>query len=135
VRKQTNVVAVTALGLAVFALAGAGRVDGQGEAGKADIRGAVTAVNPADAGAKQRGLLGSVRIEGAKEKTTEYDKAVVRVTAKTKIERVKGKGRAAAGFNDLKKGAKVQAVFTGPVAESYPVQATAKEILILEEAK
>jgi beta-N-acetylhexosaminidase len=124
---------VAVIGLAVLALAGAGRVAGQGEASKADIRGTVTSATAANEEQKKAGLLGSLRIEGKKEATTQYDKAVVRVTAKTKIERVKGKGRVAAAFAELKKGTKVQAVFTGPVAESDPVQAAAKEILILEE--
>ena len=36
---------------------------------------------------------------------------------------------------DIKAGSKVQCVFTGPVAESYPVQAKASEVLILEDPK
>jgi len=59
----------------------------------------------------------------------------VKVTDKTKIEKTDGKERKEATFEDLKKGARVEATFTGPVADSYPVQATAKAILILEEAK
>jgi beta-N-acetylhexosaminidase len=102
---------------------------------KADIRGMVTNVSAANEEAKKKGTLGSILVEGAKEKDTTFDKASIRVTDKTKIEKLVGKERKPAKFDDLKKGAKVQALFTGPVAESYPVQAMAKEILILEEAK
>lgn len=102
---------------------------------KADVRGKITTVRESDAVAKKAGNLGSILIEGTKDKDTSYDKASVRITDKTKIEKIDGKEKKAAKFEDLKKGAKVQAVFTGPVAESYPVQATAKEVLILGEAK
>jgi beta-N-acetylhexosaminidase len=107
----------------------------QNAADKADIRGRVTNQTAAGEEARKKGVLGTLLIEGAKEKDTGYDKAYVRVTAKTKVEKLDGKERKPARFEDLKKGARVQAVFTGPVAESYPVQATAAAVLILEEAK
>jgi beta-N-acetylhexosaminidase len=89
-------------------------------------------VTPANDEARARGRLGSILVEGVKDETTNHDRAFVHVTDKTRIEKRDGKP---AKFEDLKKGARVQALFTGPVAKSYPVQATAKEILILEEAK
>ena len=46
-----------------------------------------------------------------------------------------GKDRKDAKIDDLKEGCKVEATFTGPVMESYPVQATAKEVVILELPK
>lgn len=97
---------------------------------KVDVRGAVGQVSPSPA--NKAGVLGSILVEGVKEKTTRYDKAAVRITAKTTIEKVVGKKRQRATFADLKEGVRVEAIFTGPVAESYPVQATAKAILILE---
>src|SRR5262245_54643006 len=97
--------------------------------GKADVRGSVANVSAANDDAKKPGTPGTVLVEGAKEKDTQYDKASVRITEKTKIEKLVGKERKPAKFEDLKKGAKVQASFTGPVAESYPVQATAKDVL------
>jgi hypothetical protein len=101
----------------------------------ANIRGKAMKVTPATEEAKKKGQLGTVLIEGVKEETTQYDKASVRITDKTKIEKLAGKERKPAKFEDLKVGAKVQAKFTGPVAESYPVQATAGELLILDDAK
>ena len=126
---------LTAAALGLLALALPLTSAGQGDADKVDIRGLITQASPAKEDAQKKGLLGSIRVEGAKEKDIGYDKASVRVTDKTKIEKLVGKERKPARFDDLKKGCKVQALFTGPVAESYPVQATAKEILILEEAK
>jgi hypothetical protein len=106
------------------------------EAEKADIRGLITNVSPSDDDVKKKGFLGRVRVEGAKEKTTNYDKALVLITNKTKILKQDGKERKEAKFEDLKKGSKVQIDFTGgPVAESYPIQATAETAVILEEPK
>lgn len=100
--------------------------------GKADIRGTATRVSLADEAARKRGILATILVEGAKEKTTSYDKASIRITDKTKLEKRVDKERKTCKPEDLKVGCKVQAIFTGPVAESYPVQATAREVLILE---
>ncbi len=95
---------------------------------KADVRGKIMEI-------ETRQGIGRLLIEGKAEKDTQHDKASVRVLATTKIYFwVDGKKKEAKA-DDLKKGAIVQAVFKGPVAESYPVQATAGEILILQPAK
>lgn len=99
---------------------------------KASIRGEIKVVKEANEDAKKKGVLGSLRVEGAKEDTTDYDKAVISITKDTKISKVMGKEFMPAKFEDLKKGCKVRANFKGPVAESYPVQATAGDIVILE---
>ena len=102
---------------------------------KADVRGKIQSsiLNPR--GKVKVGTTGMILVEGTKEKDTQHDKASVRLTKATKVYRwVDGKKKEAK-LEDLKKGATVQADFTGPVAESYPVQATAKEVLILESPK
>ena len=98
---------------------------------RADVRGKIETVN-----LNMKGVPGGMLlIEGTKEKDTQHDKASVRLTKATKVYKwVDGKKKEAK-VADLKKGATVQADFTGPVAESYPVQATAKEVLILESPK
>jgi beta-N-acetylhexosaminidase len=106
-----------------------------GDNAKADIRGSVTKITPANDDAKKRGLMGVVMVEGTKEKDTAYDKASIKITDKTTLKKVVGKERKDAKFEDLKQGCKVAATFTGPVLQSYPVQATAKEVIILEDAK
>jgi beta-N-acetylhexosaminidase len=98
---------------------------------KADVRGEITSLTPS----RVRGTLGSIRVEGAKEKDTEHDKAVVRLPSTAKFFKWDNGKKVEAKFADLKVGSKVQCVFTGPVAESYPVQATGSEVIILEAPK
>jgi hypothetical protein len=60
--------------------------------------------------------------------TSSVDRASVRVTKDTVVWTAQGtRGDAA----DLAKGQKVGIWFSGPVAESYPVQATAGVVMIL----
>lgn len=73
-------------------------------------------------------IIGFLYVEGQKGQT--YDKASVRVNEKTKIQIQDGKLVKDGKMADLKNGMKVSVWFTGPVAESYPVQATAGKILI-----
>jgi hypothetical protein len=100
--------------------------------GDADIRGDITNISVMESGAG--GMLGSILIEGELEKDTQFDKASVTVTEETRIFRQLDDETVEADFADLSVGQRVQAVFTGPVAESYPVQATAAEIVILGAA-
>lgn len=102
---------------------------------KVSIRGSVTKLTPANDAAKDRGVLVTVLIEGPKDKATEYDRAWVTITTKTKLEKLANGKKVEAKAEDLKAGAKVESVFTGPVAESYPVQATAGSLVILEDPK
>ncbi|MBI5492865.1 MAG: peptidyl-prolyl cis-trans isomerase [Deltaproteobacteria bacterium] len=63
-----------------------------------------------------------------------FRRASVRVTAATRI--FKGReAKAGAGFDDLKAGQSIKILFDGPVMHTYPVQAKAKEVLILTEEK
>lgn len=98
---------------------------------QADIRGTITNINRADAQSGGKGIIGSVLIEGAIEEDTEFDKASVTITDKTGIFQQEGQGYSRVTFESLEIGQRVQARFTGPVMESYPVQATASEIVIL----
>ena len=92
------------------------------------IRGNITMISRDQAG----DVLGRVRIEGVLEEGTQFDKAIVSVRKETRIlEQQQGRLRSVS-FDDLKVGQKVEARFQGPVAESYPVQARAAEIVILK---
>jgi beta-N-acetylhexosaminidase len=72
-----------------------------------------------------------IMVEGDLEEDVPYDKASVSIDKKTKVYmKDDGKKLEAA---DLKKGMKVEAIFEGPVAESYPIQAKAREIRVLED--
>jgi uncharacterized protein DUF3221 len=54
------------------------------------------------------------------------------VTAETAIFRMEDGKKVAGKLSDLKSGQTVEASFTGPVSESYPVQGAAREIVILQ---
>ena len=93
--------------------------------GDPDIRGIITSIT-----AGSGDVVGSVRIEGAIDQDSAYDKAVVRVESDTQIFRQAGNALMEVTFGDLTVGQTVEAWFTGPVAESYPVQAKASWIVI-----
>lgn len=72
--------------------------------------------------------LGSITVEGGEQPAGAVsDKAVVNVTNRTKIFDSSGKPTAA---DKLQVGVEVEVWFTGPVAESYPVQGAASAIQI-----
>jgi hypothetical protein len=93
----------------------------------ADVRGVVTSL----ARGGRSGAVGTLRIEGGKQADTRYDKAVVTLTPATRVYQREPWGRGRVPFESLRLGDKVEVRFTGPVAGSHPVQATAGEILIL----
>jgi hypothetical protein len=100
-------------------------------ASQVDVRGTITHLSRAE-GASRGRILGRIMIEGVKEADTQHDKASVALTPETKLFIRRGKERQPAEFAALKEGQKVEAIFTCPVAESYPVQATAAEVTIIE---
>jgi hypothetical protein len=98
---------------------------------KLSLRGSPASVSPADDDAKKGGILGTLLMEGRKDKDTEYDKAMVKVTKATKIFIMVGRDLKPASFDDLKPGVKMEIQFVGPVAESFPPMATAGKIVIV----
>ncbi len=105
---------------------------GAGESGQVDIRGNITSIHRADTQSQEKGIMGSILIEGAIEEDTQFDKASVTITEETRIFLQEGQERRPVTFEALQVGQRVEARFTGPVMESYPVQATAREIVILQ---
>lgn len=97
---------------------------------KISLRGMPVSVTEANDDEKKAGVLGSMLMEGTKAKDTEYDKAVVKITKATKIFVMSGRELKPAKFEDVKGGLKMEIQFVGPVAESFPVQATAGKIVI-----
>ena len=71
----------------------------------------------------------SILVEGNIEEDTQYDKALVRITDDTMIQ--KDDMSRLFEVTDLKVGDRVEVYFTGPVAESYPVQAVASIVRII----
>ncbi|MBO0699542.1 MAG: DUF3221 domain-containing protein [Zavarzinella sp.] len=121
-RLPTRFIGLLALTLYVPAFAGEEKVS---------IRGTPASVSPADEESKKTGVLGTVLMEGRKDRDTEYDKAMVKVTKATRIFRLVGKDLKEANFDDLRPGVKMEIHFQGPVSESFPVQATAGKIVII----
>ena len=68
-------------------------------------------------------------VEAQMPQAREYDIATVRVDENTRVEDTDGK---VLSPNDIVLGDAVEVVFSGPVAESYPVQAYAGSIRIIE---
>ena len=64
----------------------------------------------------------NVLVEGKVESDTSLDKASVHITKETKVN----------SPETLRKGMKVEVIFTGPIAESDPVQGRAKVITVIE---
>jgi beta-N-acetylhexosaminidase len=94
--------------------------------GSPSIRGTITTMS--DTGSHE---ALTVLIEGAIEDDTEYDRASVAIGPKTEVLRMAADGTVERGSSSLlAKGQQVEAWFTGPVAESYPVQAAAATIVI-----
>ena len=98
----------------------------EGPAMPVDITGNISDVQPGSGD-----VLGRIRIEGEKIEGNDYDKAVVTITPETRLWEQTADGYIPATFDDLQFGATVTAAFTGPVMESYPVQATAAEVTLL----
>jgi hypothetical protein len=89
--------------------------------GPPSIVGRVTAVNRAGE------RIGSIRVEANPSETSGSDKAVVTITQGTDIVRADS---TRADFSALSTGQWVRVWFTGPVRESYPVQADAARVQI-----
>ena len=87
-----------------------------------NIRGTITNVAATDNGI-------TISIDGQLEEDTDYDRAVVTINQDTQITRQNGEP---VTMDDLQNGIQVEACFTGPVAESYPVQARASGVVILD---
>ena len=99
--------------------------------GAPDIIGSVRTMSVAD-GTWNAGILGQMLVVGKIQDGTTVDKAFVTVTDATRIYVQTAQGRQQVDLSYLGVGQTVAVAFTGPVAESYPVQATAGVIVILK---
>lgn len=98
-------------------------------AGSPDIRGSITSIQAS--GESGGATLGSILVEGSLQPDTKVDRASVRIMRDTMIFEESAGKRTRSGFGALDAGETVEAIFTGPVLESYPVQATAAQVVIL----
>lgn len=124
---------LTVVILALSFMSGCGTENGsRPDGGTADIRGYISSTWGISADPAPGGNLGSIMVDGELEPDTTVDRASVTVTEETRIYLEADGRRSEVEFNDLSVGQRVEVVFTGPVMESYPVQATAGEITVLE---
>jgi hypothetical protein len=101
---------------------------------KGDIKGKLTKYTPANEAQKAQGILAVVLIEGDKTANlSQYDKGYVKITKNTKIWKIQGMQKQPATVTELEVGMEVTALFVGPVAESYPVQGTAGQVIFTAE--
>ncbi|MBP1745196.1 MAG: hypothetical protein H6Q58_2174 [Firmicutes bacterium] len=105
--------------LLCLAAPGCGRNDKETAIG---IRGFVTQKSGND-------TEGTILVEGKVEADTSFDKASVRITKDTLIQ--KDAMSRSFGLSDIEVGSRVEVIFKGAVAESYPVQGTADTVRIL----
>ena len=92
-----------------------------------EVRGTITSVNGS-------ANSGSIFIDGTTLETTGIDKAKLTINDATEILRQQGGKLQRARFSDLRVGQTAQATFSGPVFQSYPVQGTARQVIILSAA-
>ena len=95
-----------------------------------DVRGVVTAVTPADAGETGGERLGTLRIEENPADASGSAKWVLTITGNTIVLVRPGEVTEPASFERLVIGQRVDAWVTGPVRESYPMQADASHVLV-----
>ncbi|HEX5831905.1 MAG TPA: DUF3221 domain-containing protein [Gemmatimonadaceae bacterium] len=92
----------------------------------ADIRHTL-ATTPSIAGTITERVGDRVRVEEQPSEASGSAKALVRLTIETRILAPDGSALSA---DELREGRRVRVWFTGPVAESYPVQATAGTVVV-----
>lgn len=131
-RRQITFVATAAFVVAAFIAVPPGCGPSGPSGGRIDIEGYISSMWGMSADAGPHGVLGSILIDGEDTSGAGHGKASVNITDKTRIWDMTGSAARRAAFEDLEVGQRVQAAFTGPVAESYPVQATAGELIIVE---
>jgi len=106
---------------------------------EADINGIITEVGrmpQEDNGGGSAGeRVGAVLVEENPDEETGSQKDSVTVTKATELFEWRGKDLTLMRFDDLKVGLRARAWYTGPVAESYPRQATASLIVVYAPAE
>jgi hypothetical protein len=78
-------------------------------------------------------FMSGFRVEGKDEPDTQFDVADVVVTDNTKFYIKRGNNYENVSSNEIKVGQIVEVLFTGPRQLSYPIQAVASEVVIVEQ--
>ena len=93
---------------------------------EADFTGFITEIHPIGRG----GTLGQFLVESHIDKLV--DKYMVTIKDKTLIFEQDGENRRQVAFEALETKQRVQIWFTGPIMESFPMQGTAQQVVIIK---
>ena len=94
--------------------------------GEPSIRGSVTSIAPRPDG------LGVILVEETSPQGLEFDRASLAITEDTKLLKRVGDDYVESTFDDIRASMVVEVWITGPVRESYPVQADADTVVAVE---
>ncbi len=95
------------------------------------IRGNITNIHTETA-TDSTNTVSKIFVEGANEADTVYDKASVGITPDTRIFMKQNQDYTLVSSHQLRVGQSVEVLFADPVQMSYPVQARAIEIIIIQ---
>ncbi len=93
---------------------------------EADFTGFITEIQPIG----EKGVLGQIHVESHADKLV--DKYVVTIKDEALIFKQDGENRSQVAFETLETTQQVQVWFIGPILESFPMQATAQQVVIIE---
>ncbi len=92
----------------------------------ADFTGFITEIHPIE----KKDTLGQILVESHADKLV--DKYMVTIKDATLIFEQEGEERRQVAFDMLETTQRVQVWFTGPIMESFPMQGTAQQVVIIE---
>ena len=93
---------------------------------EADFTGFITEIHPIG----EKGALGQILVESHADKLV--DKYMVTIKDETLIFEQDGENRHRVAFEALETKQQVQVWFSGPIMESFPMQGTAQQVVIIE---
>jgi len=94
-----------------------------------DFTGFITEIHPIG----EKGTLGQILVESHADKLV--DKYMVTIKDETQIFKQNGQERRRVAFEALETKHQVQVWFSGPIMESFPMQGTAQQVVIIESAE
>jgi hypothetical protein len=98
---------------------------------KPGIDGRVVQVDEIGTSSGESSLLGAILVEGTMQDGTPNARVSVSITKDTRLQQQDGQSRRNITIGSLKVGQRVQVTFRGPIAESFPMQASADEIVVI----
>jgi len=93
---------------------------------EADFTGFITEIHPIG----EKGILGQILVESHADKLV--DKYMVTIKDETQIYEQDGDELRQAAFDALETKQRVQIWFSGPIMESFPMQGTAQQVVIIK---